>query len=552
MEVAQLTKGTFQKPSSLLAFFVVGLLAQEYSDLVEFWVLTDPVEDLDEFKTILKPRLKLIVQNDEREWCIVFVSKAHPNNDQATKMAKKVYARLEVDFSSKKRERCCKLDIHSPEANFWEDLESKIMESIRNTLDRRVQFYEDEIRKLSEQRLMPIWNFCNFFILKESLAFMFEMAHLHEDSLREYDELELCYLENSSRLLFPGASISGPMLFFPPLVPHSFTTCQEVKECRKNGENNSITLSHMLSLSRFNVAGKQRDFGGIDRGILEGWVILADKLHSLGVVTLAEMRIRPDFVVSRIEKSCNVPSEKAKLFFVDAAKVKAKRVGEAIWFLLGGREEQLVCCLVGQWGEASDPILEIKQSKRVLKRGLQWFEKKCLHLERWEPKVVFFRKAMVGSSTMDFDNGFNEQKLWVCGYGGREEETLILTTSVKGLHMDHGGGVARGKNVVLDKGLVWGPLDPKHMRGLLEGFLAAVKSRFGDCYGLGELEGDAILDPLRVILLDGMAMGGSIGLELGVVEEGGGVLMERDLVSGLFRGSGRGFGLLVLELFGKV
>ena len=62
--------------------------------------------------------------------------------------------------------RCCKLDIQSPEANFWEDLESKIMESIRNTLDRRVQFYEDEIRKLSEQRLMPVWNFCNFFILK--------------------------------------------------------------------------------------------------------------------------------------------------------------------------------------------------------------------------------------------------------------------------------------------------------------------------------------------------------------------------------------------------
>lgn len=152
-------------------------------------------EDLDEFKTILKPRLKLIVQNDEREWFIVFVSKAHPNNDQATKMAKKVYAKLEVDFSSKKRERCCRLDIHGPEASFWEDLESKVMESIRNTLDKRVQFYEDEIRKLSEQRYSPIWNFCNFFILKESLAFMFEVAHLHEDALREYDELELCYLE---------------------------------------------------------------------------------------------------------------------------------------------------------------------------------------------------------------------------------------------------------------------------------------------------------------------------------------------------------------------
>ncbi|XP_027061257.1 trafficking protein particle complex II-specific subunit 130 homolog isoform X1 [Coffea arabica] len=152
-------------------------------------------EDLDEFKTILKPRLKLIVQNDEREWFIVFVSKAPVHNDQATKMAKKVYAKLEVEFSSKKRERCCKLDIHGIDANFWEDLELKVTECIRNTLDRRIQFYEDEIRKLSEQRFMPVWNFCNFFILKESLAFMFEIAHLHEDSLREYDELELCYLE---------------------------------------------------------------------------------------------------------------------------------------------------------------------------------------------------------------------------------------------------------------------------------------------------------------------------------------------------------------------
>ncbi|CAN6202119.1 unnamed protein product [Urochloa humidicola] len=153
-------------------------------------------EDLDEFKTILKPRLKLIVQNDEREWFIVFVSKAHPSNDQATKMAKKVYARLEADFNTKKRERCCKFDLHGSDAEFWDDFDSKMVDCIRNTLDRRVQFYEEEIRRLSEQRFTPIWNFCNFFILKESLAFMFEMSNLHEDSLREYDELELCYSES--------------------------------------------------------------------------------------------------------------------------------------------------------------------------------------------------------------------------------------------------------------------------------------------------------------------------------------------------------------------
>ncbi|CAD6269893.1 unnamed protein product [Miscanthus lutarioriparius] len=158
--------------------------------------LTALQPDLDEFKTILKPRLKLIVQNDEREWFIVFVSKAHPSNDQATKMAKKVYARLEADFNTKKRERCCKFDLHGSDKEFWDDFDSKMVDCIRNTLDRRVQFYEEEIRRLSEQRFTPIWNFCNFFILKESLAFMFELSNLHEDSLREYDELELCYSES--------------------------------------------------------------------------------------------------------------------------------------------------------------------------------------------------------------------------------------------------------------------------------------------------------------------------------------------------------------------
>lgn len=48
----------------------------------------------------------------------------------------------------------------------WDDLESKIVECIRITLDRRVLFYEEEVRKLSETRFLPTWNFGNFFIVK--------------------------------------------------------------------------------------------------------------------------------------------------------------------------------------------------------------------------------------------------------------------------------------------------------------------------------------------------------------------------------------------------
>ncbi|KAL3695593.1 hypothetical protein R1sor_009669 [Riccia sorocarpa] len=151
-------------------------------------------EDLDEYKQLLKPRLKQIVQNDYLEWFIVFVSKT-PANDPNFKQTKKVYYRLEADFSSKKRERCCKLETNVADPAVWEDIEHKVVVCIQNTLDRRVQFYEEEVRRLSEHRFVPNWNFCTFFVMKESLAIMFEMAHLLEDALREYDELEQIYLE---------------------------------------------------------------------------------------------------------------------------------------------------------------------------------------------------------------------------------------------------------------------------------------------------------------------------------------------------------------------
>jgi hypothetical protein len=94
----------------LLLVFILSIKATLYllnGHLGDFcrYTIYENLQDLDEFKTILKPRLKLILQNDEREWFIVFVSKAHPSNDQTTKKAKKVYARLEADFNTKKRER---------------------------------------------------------------------------------------------------------------------------------------------------------------------------------------------------------------------------------------------------------------------------------------------------------------------------------------------------------------------------------------------------------------------------------------------------------------
>lgn len=161
------------------------------------------------------------MQAEDHEWFIVFVSKA--TTDNAVKLSKRVYGRIEGDFSSKKRERylspnflnlkfitatqcfsylivtspvslslviilrcqvsysiaysaffrirCCKVDLHGADNSVWEEIELKIVECIRNTLDRRVQHYEEEVRKLSENRFVPWWNFCNFFTVKVRNAY---------------------------------------------------------------------------------------------------------------------------------------------------------------------------------------------------------------------------------------------------------------------------------------------------------------------------------------------------------------------------------------------
>ncbi|XP_058001434.1 trafficking protein particle complex II-specific subunit 130 homolog isoform X2 [Hevea brasiliensis] len=55
------------------------------------------------------------------------------------------------------------------------------------------KIWNPKLWNVSKTHWIGVYNFMR--MKYESLAFMFEMAHLHEDALREYDELELCYLE---------------------------------------------------------------------------------------------------------------------------------------------------------------------------------------------------------------------------------------------------------------------------------------------------------------------------------------------------------------------
>ncbi|KAK1985254.1 hypothetical protein LZ30DRAFT_709038 [Colletotrichum cereale] len=75
--------------------------------------------------------------------------------------------------------------------NAWEDLIGKFKELILSSFDMRVSQYEEDIKEKDVQRVLPGWNFCTFFILKEGLARGFESVGLVEDALVGYDELSV-------------------------------------------------------------------------------------------------------------------------------------------------------------------------------------------------------------------------------------------------------------------------------------------------------------------------------------------------------------------------
>lgn len=73
----------------------------------------------------------------------------------------------------------------------WNDIIVKFKTLILLSFDLRVSQYEEDLREKDSQRVLPGWNFCTFFILKEGLAKGFESVGLVEDALLGYDELSI-------------------------------------------------------------------------------------------------------------------------------------------------------------------------------------------------------------------------------------------------------------------------------------------------------------------------------------------------------------------------
>ena len=55
--------------------------------------------------------------------------------------------------------------------------------------------FEENMRAQRERRNSPNWNFCDYFLLQEELAFTYEMLGVYDEALVQYDELDALFTQ---------------------------------------------------------------------------------------------------------------------------------------------------------------------------------------------------------------------------------------------------------------------------------------------------------------------------------------------------------------------
>ncbi|KAI0736997.1 trafficking protein particle complex subunit 10 [Fomitopsis betulina] len=160
-------------------------------------------EDNDTYKNSVKKQLRdwhaVVSQRKHQEWLIVHIVRPEGRASQQRmfQMKTSVLDKIRADFNTDKKDRCVQLvwasDFENPAA--WADFITKLKEGILAAFDSAFTQREAEVKRSEGQVQMPGWNFCTFFVLKESLAISLEGINLFEDALGQYNELEAAFFQ---------------------------------------------------------------------------------------------------------------------------------------------------------------------------------------------------------------------------------------------------------------------------------------------------------------------------------------------------------------------
>lgn len=185
-------------------------------------------------------------------WIIIYV----PLGTSTLDVYAKVYARLASDFYTDKsgdrsvmltippetkrtnataQERLNQQQLFQQAYAALADLLGKLRDGVVASFQLRMAQYDADIRRLDMQRGTPSFDFWQLFLVKESLALMFQMLQMPDRALSLYDELEV---------LLPFAPYhSLPVSDWPMVVP-------EISSSSNNGNGSSSSSSPAKTSSR--------------------------------------------------------------------------------------------------------------------------------------------------------------------------------------------------------------------------------------------------------------------------------------------------------------
>ncbi|KAF3694602.1 Trafficking protein particle complex subunit 10 Epilepsy holoprosencephaly candidate 1 protein [Channa argus] len=135
------------------------------------------------------------------DWVIIVVETNDTKKKNKTNILPRssIVDKIRSDFCNKQNDRCVVLSDplkdSSRSQESWNSLLLKLRTLLLMSFTKNLGHFEDDMRTLREKRTQPGWSFCEYFMVQEELAFVFEMLQQFEDALVQYDELDALFTQ---------------------------------------------------------------------------------------------------------------------------------------------------------------------------------------------------------------------------------------------------------------------------------------------------------------------------------------------------------------------
>lgn len=134
------------------------------------------------------------------DWLIVVVESDGKKKNKTNILPRtSIMDKIRNDFCNKQSDRCVALSDplrdSSRSQESWSSFLTKLRTLLLMSFTKNLGRFEDDMRTLREKRTEPGWSFCDYFMVQEELAFVFEMLQQYEDALVQYDELDALFTQ---------------------------------------------------------------------------------------------------------------------------------------------------------------------------------------------------------------------------------------------------------------------------------------------------------------------------------------------------------------------